>query len=58
LEIITQSVSLSELRDMQTAFSCHPGEHIVSWLLWCWDNGARSLELEGSEAKQLGCLVR
>ena len=31
-------------------------DHIVTWLLRCWDNGASSLELEGKEAKQLGSL--
>ncbi|KAK4813292.1 hypothetical protein QYF61_020871 [Mycteria americana] len=34
------------------------GEHVVTWLLRCWDNGASSLELEGREAKQLGSLSR
>ena len=57
-----QSISLSHsrmlLKDMQKDFSCHPGEHIVTWLLRCWDNGASSLELEGKEAKQLGSLAR
>ena len=43
---------------MRKDFSRHPGEHIVTWLLWCWDNGANSLELEGKEAKQLGSLAR
>jgi len=57
-EIITRSLSLSELQDMQKDFSRHPGEHIVTWLLRCWDNGANSLELEGKEAKQLGSLAR
>jgi len=57
-EIITWSLSLGELRDMQKDFSRHPGEHIVTWLLRCWDNGASSLELEGKEAKQLGSLAR
>ncbi|KAM9590490.1 uncharacterized protein ACIBXB_005749 [Morphnus guianensis] len=57
-EIITRSLSLSELRDMRKDFSCHPGEHIVTWLLRCWDNGASSVELEGKEAKQLGSLSR
>jgi len=57
-EIITRSLSLSKLRDMRKAFSCHPGEHIVTWLLRCWENGASSLELEGKEAKQLGSLAR
>ncbi|GAB0209411.1 hypothetical protein GRJ2_003406800 [Grus japonensis] len=57
-EVITRSLSLSELRDMRKDFSHHPGEHIVTWLLRCWDNGASSLELEGREAKQLGSLSR
>ncbi|GAB0208369.1 hypothetical protein GRJ2_003302600 [Grus japonensis] len=53
-EVITRSLSLSELRDMRKDFSCLPGEHIITWLLRCWD----SLELEGREAKQLGSLSR
>jgi len=39
-------------------FSRHPGKHIVTWLLRCWENRASDLELEGKEAKQLGCLAR
>jgi len=50
-EIITRSLSLSELRHMRKDFSRHPGEHIVTWLMHCWDNGASSLELESKEAK-------
>ncbi|XP_049649800.1 uncharacterized protein LOC126035331 [Accipiter gentilis] len=57
-EIITRSLSMSELRDMRKDFSRHPGEHIVTWLLRCWDSGASSVELEGKEAKQLGSLSR
>ena len=57
-EIITRSLSPSELRDMRKDFSRHPGEHIITWLLRCWDNGAGSLELEGREAKQLASLSR
>ena len=57
-EIITRSLSLGELRDMRKDFSRHPGEHIVTWLLRCWENGASSLELEDKEAKQLGSLAR
>jgi len=57
-EIITRSLSLGELRDMRKDFSRHPGEHIVTWLLRCWDNGASSLQTEGKEAKQLGSLAR
>ncbi|GAB0209869.1 hypothetical protein GRJ2_003452600 [Grus japonensis] len=43
---------------MRKDFSHLPGEHIITWLLRCWDNGASSLELEGREAKQLGSLSR
>ncbi|GAB0209689.1 hypothetical protein GRJ2_003434600 [Grus japonensis] len=43
---------------MRKDFSRLPGEHIITWLLCCWDNGASSLELEGREAKQLGSLSR
>ncbi|PKU29737.1 ubiquitin carboxyl-terminal hydrolase 4 [Limosa lapponica baueri] len=57
-EIITRSLSKSELWDTQKDFSRFPGEHIVTWLLWCWDNGASSLEMEGREARQLGSLSR
>jgi len=57
-EIITWSLSLSELRDMRKDFSRHPAEHSVTWLLQCWDNGASRLELKGREAKQLGSLAR
>ncbi|GAB0201686.1 protein NYNRIN-like [Grus japonensis] len=57
-EVITRSLSLSELRDMQKDFSHRPSKHIITWLLRCWDNGASSLELEGREAKQLGSLSR
>ncbi|GAB0208118.1 hypothetical protein GRJ2_003277500 [Grus japonensis] len=57
-EVITRFLSLSELRDMRKDFSRLPGEHIITWLLCCWDNGASSLELEGREAKQLGSLSR
>ena len=56
--VTTQSLSPSELRDMRKDFSHRPGEHIITWLLRCWDNRAGSLELEGKEAKQLGSLSR
>ncbi|GAB0210356.1 hypothetical protein GRJ2_003501400 [Grus japonensis] len=32
-EVITRSLSLSELRDMRKDFSHLPGEHIITWLL-------------------------
>ncbi|GAB0209883.1 hypothetical protein GRJ2_003454000 [Grus japonensis] len=43
---------------MRKDFSRLPGEHIITWLLRCWDNRASSLEMEGREAKQLGSLSR
>ena len=43
---------------MQKDISHRPGKHIVTWLLWSWDSGASSLELEGKEANQLGSLSR
>ncbi|GAB0208869.1 hypothetical protein GRJ2_003352600 [Grus japonensis] len=57
-EVITRSLCLSELRDMRKDFSRLPGEHIITWLLRCWDNRASGLELEGREAKQLGSLSK
>ncbi|KAK4828440.1 hypothetical protein QYF61_026597 [Mycteria americana] len=45
--------------DLQCTFSIiHIGNHVVIWLLRCWDNGASSLELEGKEGKQLGSISR
>jgi len=37
---------------MRKDFSRHPGKHIATWLLQCWDKGASSLELkvQGSQA--------
>ncbi|XP_061225245.1 uncharacterized protein LOC133220857 [Neopsephotus bourkii] len=43
---------------MRKKFTRQPGEHIITWLLRCWDNGADGHELEGTEAKQLGSLAR
>ncbi|GAB0207431.1 hypothetical protein GRJ2_003208700 [Grus japonensis] len=40
-EVITRSLSLSELRDMRKDFGPLPGEHIITWLLRCWDNSAK-----------------
>lgn len=37
---------------------CCLGEHIIIWLLKCWDNGTSSLEFGGREAKHLGSLSR
>ncbi|XP_071892181.1 uncharacterized protein [Anas platyrhynchos] len=54
----TRSLSLSELQEIRKDFSRHPGEHILTWLLRCWDTGANSQQLEGSEAKQLGSFSR
>ena len=56
--IVTQSLSLSELQDIRKDFSRHPDEQLITWLLWCWDSGTSSMELEGREARQLGSLFR
>jgi len=48
-----QTLTWIELQDMWKGFSCHPGEHIVTCLLQCWDNGASRLDL-----MQLGSLSR
>jgi len=55
---ITRSLSLSEMREIRKDYGRRPGEHILTWLLRCWDAGANSLQLEGNEAKQLGSLSR
>ncbi len=39
-EVVTRSLSLSELRDMRKDFSRNQGEQLVTWLLRCWDRGA------------------
>lgn len=52
------SLSLGELQNIQKDFSCHPSERVTTWLLWCLDLWASSLELEGREEKQLGSLYR
>lgn len=39
---ITQSLSLSELRDMWKDYGHQPGEQIITWLLKCWDIAANS----------------
>lgn len=57
-QITSQSLSLSELQDTLKDFSCCPGEHIITWLLQCWDNADSSLDLEGRESKQLESLSR
>ncbi|KAJ7427233.1 ubiquitin carboxyl-terminal hydrolase 4 [Willisornis vidua] len=55
---VTWSLNPSELQDLQRDYSRQAGEWILTWLLWCWDNGADSQQLEGLETKQLGSLSR
>ena len=55
--VTTRSLSLRAVRDVKR-LQPSSSEHVVSWLLRCWDDGARRLELEGREAKQLGSLAR
>lgn len=57
-EVTSGSLSLSQLRDDPKGFQHHPGEHIITWLLQCWDNGASSSELVGSQAAEITCSGR
>ncbi|KAJ7412315.1 hypothetical protein BTVI_46736 [Pitangus sulphuratus] len=50
------SMTPAELRDLRKDYSRLPGEWILTWLVQCWDNGARSHMLEGHKAQQLGSL--
>nr|XP_013053966.2 uncharacterized protein LOC106047159 [Anser cygnoides] len=54
----TRYLSLRELRYIREDFRRFPGEHIVTWLLRCWDTGAGRYRLKGKEAQQLGFLAR
>ncbi|XP_071664451.1 uncharacterized protein [Patagioenas fasciata] len=54
----TRFFSPGELRDLRKDFSRREGENILTWLLWYWDNGAETIELEGGEARQLGSLSK
>ncbi|KAF4795792.1 hypothetical protein TURU_090061 [Turdus rufiventris] len=55
-EIITHSLSLSELRDQQREFTHQTNESILTWLLCIWDTAANDTILDGSEARQLESL--
>uniref|UniRef100_A0A8C0FKI1 E3 ubiquitin-protein ligase AMFR n=1 Tax=Bubo bubo TaxID=30461 RepID=A0A8C0FKI1_BUBBB len=60
-ELINEAITplpWSQLRHVRKKFNRRPGETIATWLLRCWDNGARNLDLVGSEAKRLGSLCR
>ncbi|XP_014739822.1 PREDICTED: uncharacterized protein LOC106857961 [Sturnus vulgaris] len=57
-EIITRSLSLGELRDLQREFTRQTNESILTWLLRIWDAAANDTILDGSEARQLGSLSR
>ncbi|RMC05543.1 hypothetical protein DUI87_18739 [Hirundo rustica rustica] len=55
-EIITCSLSLGELRDLQREFTRQTNESILTWLLYIWSAAASDSILDGSEARQLGLL--
>ncbi|RMC05571.1 hypothetical protein DUI87_18768 [Hirundo rustica rustica] len=55
-EIITLSLSLGELRDLQREFTHQAKESILTWLLHIWDAAASDTILDGSEARQQGLL--
>lgn len=56
LEIITRSLSLGELCELRSEFTCQVNESILSWLLHVWDSAANDTILKGCEAGQLGLL--
>ncbi|TRZ20737.1 hypothetical protein HGM15179_006401 [Zosterops borbonicus] len=58
IEIITRSLSLGELRDLQREFTCQTNKSILTWLLRIWDAAANDTILDGIEARQLGSLSR
>jgi len=49
---------MTEIWGSRKDFSHHPNEHIVTWLLQCWDNGANSVLLDSREACQLGSIAK
>lgn len=49
---------LAELHDTQKDYGHRPNVHIATGLLPCWGGEVSSLDLVGSEAKQLRCLSR
>lgn len=49
---------LAELHDTQKDYGHRPNVHIATGLLLCWGGEVSSLDLVGSEAKQLRCLSR
>ncbi|KAJ7414759.1 hypothetical protein BTVI_40275 [Pitangus sulphuratus] len=55
---VLRSITPAELWDLRKDYSRQPGERILTWLVRCWDNGARSHILEGHEAQQLRSLAR
>ncbi|RMC17971.1 hypothetical protein DUI87_04845 [Hirundo rustica rustica] len=57
-EIITCSLSLGELCDLQREFTRQTNESFLTWLLRIWDAAANDTILDGSEARQLGSLSR
>ncbi|KAF4793436.1 hypothetical protein TURU_111412 [Turdus rufiventris] len=57
-EIITRSLSLGELCDLQMEFTHQTNESILTWLLCIWNAAANDTILDGSEARKLGSLSR
>lgn len=55
-KMVTQSLSLSKLQEIQKDFSSSQVRPLVPWFLRCWDIAACDLKTDGSEAKQLGYL--
>ncbi|TRZ10540.1 hypothetical protein HGM15179_016567 [Zosterops borbonicus] len=58
IKIITRSLSLGELCDLQKKFTRQTNESILTWLLRIWDAAANDTILDRIEARQLRSLSR
>ena len=51
-------LKMTEIHSCRKEFIQHLNETIVTWLLQFWDNGASSVSVDGSKARQLGNIAR
>ena len=55
---IRRSLKMTEIQGIRKEFMQYPNETVVSWLLWCWDNRASCVSLDGNKAQQPGNIAR
>ncbi|KAM4640221.1 uncharacterized protein AAGF69_016837 [Amazona ochrocephala] len=48
-EVTSRPQTSTKLQNMRKDFTHQPGEHIITWLLQCWESGANGHELEAVE---------